>query len=298
MLDQAHGLRSLAVHVRPGPAVAPAAIVTRRSQARTIAVASGKGGVGKTTFATNLALLLAEAGRRVIVLDADLGLANVHILLGLTPTHTLDHLIRGQMSLRGILTAGPHGLRLIAGGSGIVELAELGHVERMRFLDGLAELDDLADVILVDCGAGVSRAALAFTATADDVLVLVTPEPTSIADAYATIKVLWRDRPDCRTRLVVNMARSSNEARRVAERLQAVCRRFLGREPEVAGYIPRDPEMSRSVCRQQPLCLSHADSASIRGIARIAVNLGCERVRGTGSVGFLNRLARFLNPVD
>jgi flagellar biosynthesis protein FlhG len=212
MDDQAHGLRVLAKTARSAGELEDTVLVSPRKAARTIAITSGKGGVGKTNFTTNLALLLAQTGQRIIVLDADLGLANLHVVLGVAPKFHLEHVIRGEKTLKEILYPAANGIQIIAGGTGIAELANLTNERRERFIDGLAELDSMADVILIDTGAGLSHNVLGFLFASDEVIVITTPEPTAIADAYATIKVVSRDNPDARIRLVVNMANSDMEA--------------------------------------------------------------------------------------
>src|SRR5579871_150756 len=179
---------------------------------RIVAVTSGKGGVGKTNFSTNLSVLLASDDRRVIVVDADLGLANLHVVCGVTPKYHLEHVMRGEHSLREILWPGPNGLQMIAGASGLAELANLDDNRRAAFIDDLHELDQLADVIVIDTGAGLSHNVMAFLCAVEEVIIVTTPEPTAITDAYATIKVLSQENPDARLQLVVNMAHSSAEA--------------------------------------------------------------------------------------
>ncbi len=292
MPDQAQSLRELAVQTRHGQDFARAAVVKRRKTARTIAVTSGKGGVGKTSFSTNIAVLFAKAGQRVIILDADLGLANIHIHLGITPSGTLEHVIRAEKSLRDILIEGSGGLRIIAGASGITEIADLSEERLAQFMDTLSEMDELADVIVIDTGAGVSHNVMAFVQAADEAIVIVTPDPASIADAYATIKILRAENPSSQIRLVVNMAKDLSEARAVANRLRLVSRRFLKADIEVLGYVPRDPGMQAAVLAQQPLCIKSPGSPAALAIAEAAKTLGYDVPRTSGAGSFLNRLAR------
>lgn len=294
MTDQATGLRNLADLARPKIAfTADTAVVKRRSQARTIAITSGKGGVGKTNFTTNLALQLAKSGERVIVLDADLGLANVHVVMGVSPKYRLEHVLRGEKTLREILYPAATNIQILAGGSGIAELANLTDEERGRFLTGLAELDDLADVILIDTGAGLSHNVLGFVLAADEVVVISTPEPTSIADAYATIKVLCRENPDSHVQLLVNMSTSDTEGRAVAERLKMVCKQFLNVELECLGILPHDIAVPKAVRAQQPFSLASPDSGVAKALSVVVQRLGYHQARTTGATGFLRRVARF-----
>lgn len=294
MADQAHGLRVLAHQTRREHELGHAVLIAPRHAARTLAVTSGKGGVGKTYFATNLALLLARAGEKVAVLDADLGLANIHVVLGIAPPFHLEHVMRGEKSVRDILYPGPAGIQIIAGGSSITELAQLDSEQRQRVLNGLADLDDLADVILIDTGAGLAHSVLAFAVASEEVVIVTTPEPTAITDAYATLKVVSQGNPEARLRLVVNMAENMNEAHAAAEKLRLVARQFLNVDLDVLGYLPRDATVSRAVRAQQPFVLTYPDAPAARALARIADTLGYHPPRPGGFGGFLNRVSRHL----
>ncbi len=278
--------------------LAPSALkfdLTTRRHARVVAVTSGKGGVGKTNFSTNLSLTLARSGQRLIVVDADLGLANLHVILGIAPQFHLEHVMRGEKTLREVLCTGPGGIQIIGGGSGITELANLNESGRRAFIEGLTELDDLADMILIDTGAGLSRNVLAFLCAVEEVIVLTTPEPTAITDAYATIKVVSQENPTARLMLVVNMAQSEAEAEAVANRLMQIAQQFLHVELHWLGFIPQDSAVTKAVRAQQPFVLSHPASAAATAISRIAGRLGYSDTDLTreGMGGFLNRMQRF-----
>ncbi len=268
---------------------------TPKRHARVIAVTSGKGGVGKTNFSTNLALTLARTGQKVVVIDADLGLANLHVVLGIAPSYHLGHVMHGEKTLRDILYPGPEGIRIICGGSGITELANLGETTQQAFVTGLQELDALADVIIIDTGAGLSRNVLAFLCAVQEVVVLTTPEPTAITDAYATIKVVSQENPAAHLMLVVNMAQSEAEGQAVSKKLTLIARQFLGIELDTLGFIPQDPTVSRAVRAQQPFALSQPQSPAARGVAQIAAQLGYREAPPTsaGIGGFLNQMQRF-----
>lgn len=293
MADQAQGLRALAKQAHLEDHLGNSALVTPYPAARTIAVTSGKGGVGKTNFTTNLALLLAQARRRVIVVDADLGLANIHVVMGISPTYHLEHVLRGEKTLKEILISTPAGVQIIAGGSGITELANLDHAQRTRFIESLSELDHLADIILVDTGAGLSQNVMGFVLAADEVIVITTPEPTSLADAYATIKVVSRESPGTPLHLVVNMATSEAEATAVYERLSLVAKQFLHIELDYLGYLPQDAAVSRAVRSQQPFTQFSPGSPVARALSQIVDRLGYSPARPAGVSGFLNRISRF-----
>ena len=269
------------------------------AQARVVAVTSGKGGVGKTNFCSNLALTLAARGQRVIIVDADLGLANVHVVLGVAPRFHLEHVMRGEKTLQEVLYTGPGGVGIIGGGSGLTDMANLDETRRARFIAGLSELDNLADVILLDTGAGLSHNVLAFLCAVDEVIVITTPEPTAITDAYATIKVLSQENPGAQQRLVVNMAQSEAEAQAVAQRLQSITRRFLGRDLDWLGYLPHDMTVSRAVRAQQPFSTLMPDAPVSRAIVRLAARLGCEqplpKTPAAGVSGLLTRMQRFFH---
>ena len=282
--------RSQEREIAPAP-IAPIA------QARVVAVTSGKGGVGKTNLCSNLALTLAARGQRVIIVDADLGLANVHVVLGVAPRFHLEHVMRGEKTLQEALYMGPGGVGIIGGGSGLTDMANLDETRRARFIANLSELDSLADVVLLDTGAGLSHNVLAFLCAVDEVIVITTPEPTAITDAYATIKVLSQENPGARQRLVVNMAQSEAEAQAVAQRLQSITRRFLGRDLDWLGYLPHDMTVSRAVRAQQPFSTLAPDAPASRAIVRLAARLGYEQppanTSAAGVSGLLTRMQRF-----
>src|SRR6476660_8157 len=205
-----------------------------RASANVIAVTSGKGGVGKSNVAVNLAIKFASAGKNVVLLDADLGLANADVLCNIDLPCNLSHVIARKKELREVMVDAPGGFRLIGGASGLARMADLADADRQRLVEALAELEESADVILIDTGAGISPNVLTFTRAADHVLVVTTPEPTAITDAYAVVKVITRRESgiagagcDRRMSLLVNQARSGGEARVVYDRIAKVSRQFL-----------------------------------------------------------------------
>lgn len=254
-------------------------------QARVIAVTSGKGGVGKTNFSTNIALTMAQSGQRVVVLDADLGLANLHVVLGVSPRYHLGHVMEGTISVREALHDAPGGIQIIGGGSGLAELANLEAEKCEAFIASLSELDSLADVIVIDTGAGLARNTLAFLNAVEEIIVVTTPEPTAFTDAYATIKVSSIENPTARLMLVVNMAQSEAEGEAVANRLGTIVRQFLGVELEHLGTIPLDSSVGRAVRLQHPLMLSQPNSEAASAIRRITSRLGYHRSTPTAQGG-------------
>ena len=229
MMDQAEKLRQVIEELKAkqlGSRMAMPEPPVKRS-ARVLTVTSGKGGVGKTNVTVNLAIALSEQGYRVVILDADFGLANIDVLFGIVPQHTLLDVVRNRKNILEILTDGPRNTRFISGGSGVEDLLKLDRQQIARFIDNMALLDKLADIIIVDTGAGLSDNVMSFIMAADEVLLVTTPEPTSITDAYALIKMVSnRDRTK-RIRLVVNRAENSMEANDVLNKLVLVADRFL-----------------------------------------------------------------------
>lgn len=236
----------------------------------TLAVTSGKGGVGKSNLVVNLALHLANAGKKVIVLDADLGLANLDVLFGVRPQHTLHHVLSGRKKLLEVVLPVGKNLRLIAGGSGIANLADLSQDMRDSFLESLAHIRQYADVLLIDTGAGLSSNVIGFLHYADEVLLVSTPEPTAMADAYGVIKTLANSNHDFpKVSIVVNRAASATEGYGVSNRLIAVSRQFLKVEVNYKGFILEDEAVSKSVRSQKPFVTMYPDCKASHCISRL-----------------------------
>jgi len=267
--------------------------VVKKEQAppgpRVIAVASGKGGVGKTSLSVNLALCLAKMGRRVTLFDADLGMANVEIMLGLVPPFSLYEVLYGDKTLDEITVRGPFGVNVISGGSGFLEMANLDHARRQRLLSMLDHFSGGDDFILIDTGAGINKNVLGFAAAAGEVVVVFTPEPTSLTDAYALIKILSNFKVHSEVHLVVNRAADRREAVRTLGRMQAVADRFLEIKLNSLGWIPEDRSVSRAIKSQQPFFLTSADSPASRSVAGIAGFLA-EGARPAPNEGFWGKL--------
>jgi flagellar biosynthesis protein FlhG len=269
--------------------------------AKAWAIVSGKGGVGKTNLSVNLAIALA-ATRRICLLDADFGLANADVLCSLTPQATLeDVLLRGR-SLEEVMVAAPGGFRLLPGASGVASLADLSAQGRRRLLEELARLERSTDLLLVDTAAGIAANTMAFAAAAHCTLVAVTPEPTSIADAYGAIKTLLAKRRRSRIRLVVNMANDRAEGEEVFRRIDRVARTFLDAPLELAGIVPYDDAVRASVRKRMPLLLAAPEAPAaraIRALARGLVAASDQDEEADGPVGvdpeaFLEARAGFL----
>jgi flagellar biosynthesis protein FlhG len=247
-----------------------------------LAITSGKGGVGKTSLAVNLALALAQAGERTRLVDGDLGLANVDVLLNLHPRHSLRDVIAGGMPLEEVILAGPAGLEVIPAASGVEALANLSQVARQFLVNRLQNLSLGAGVTILDTGAGVSKTVLALTLAADEVLVVTTPEPTAITDAYAMVKILTHRRPSLPLQLVVNLTEHAGQAREVHEHLDRIIRRFLHREIPLGGWIPRDACVERAVREQRPLALYFPYARATEAIRGMAARLARKVSSGDG----------------
>ena len=266
--------------------------LVRRS--RIWAVTSGKGGVGKTNFAINLGVALRGLGQRVLLFDADLGLGNVDIALGFYPRYNLGHVLRGEREMEQVVEEGPSGLRVVAGGSGLGELLELSPARVREFTGRLASLEEMADVIFLDTGAGLSNTVLSFALAADEIILVTTPEPTALADAYAVLKVACQRQPSVTFRVVFNRVKDTGDAVAAAGRLNAVSRRFLGREVDVLGHIFDDPHVPRAVCRQEPFFTLYPDCPASRCVEEMARKLtGLSAGRPKGLLGFFRDLGRW-----
>ena len=283
VLDQATGLREMARRMRP--------------RAQTIAITSGKGGVGKTNLAVSLAAVLAAMRRRVVLLDADLGLANADIICNVQPRYNLAHVVTGQRSLADVIAPVPvrngASFSLVAGASGLARMADLPEADRNRLIAELETIQDAADVLIVDTGAGIGRNVLAFTSPADHVIVVTTPEPTAIADAYAVVKVLVRCGTAGKVSVMVNQVRNRDEARSVHDRLAGVARQFLQTDVSFAGYVVADPVVPQSVRKRAPFAAEFPNSAAAQCMAAWAnrIDHHVDVTTNRQQPGFFSRLA-------
>ncbi len=262
---------------------------------RVLAVTSGKGGVGKTNTSVNLAIALAQRGARVTVLDADLGLANVEVLLGLNSLYNLQHVVTGEKHMLDILVTGPGGIQVVPGCSGIARFADLGPSARQNVLNGLDELQQSMDFIIVDTMAGIGQNAVAFAAAADEVMLVTTPEPSSIVDAYAMIKTVFQQRDDAIFRLIINQALNEQQGRAVAQKIAHVAQQFLGRTLSYMGHVPRDPHVQQAVMQSQPFTLRFPNAPATKFIQEIAARLLQHRPQTDASrPSFFRRIAENL----
>jgi flagellar biosynthesis protein FlhG len=244
-----------------------------RPHVRTIVVASGKGGVGKSNLAANLAVALGERGARVLLVDADLSQANLDLLLGVHPRFDLQHVISGEKTPEEIVVSGPRGVRLVPAASGVPELAELDDYRRECLLRGLSQLESDTDLVIIDTASGVSRQVTAFCLVADDVLVVTTPEMPAFSDAYGLIKLLQQQGVAKPPHLLVNMATSAEEAEETGHRIRLVARRFLRMEIDSWGSVPFDPTVAWAVRRQEPVVTAFPQSPAAAAYRALAARL-------------------------
>lgn len=259
MIDQAHKLRGL---VSRGP-MRETGVQERQpgrfvdgKQCRTIAVTSGKGGVGKSNMALMLSIALTRLKKRVLLLDADLGLANIHILLGIAPRRNVSDLVNGTAAVEEILCGGPEGLHILPGASGLEAMANLDSLQLEILSRRLAGLEQQFDYMVIDTSAGIGRTTTELCRHADTSLVVLTPEPTALADAYAMVKVL-QEKKSPKQVVMVNMALSDHEGREMFDKLSALVVRFLGKPIDLLEIIPTDPEVPRLIKRQRVFLLEH-----------------------------------------
>ncbi|MEM9347894.1 MAG: MinD/ParA family protein [Planctomycetota bacterium] len=241
--------------------------------AQALAISSGKGGVGKSTVAVNLAVMLSRMGRRVALLDADMGTANADVLCNVMPVHTLAHVVSGRRDIEEIAIQAPGGFSLIPGASGLAQMAALGTQERERLIDQFARLEQAYDVLLIDTGAGIGPGVLGLLTAADRVLIVTTPDPTAITDAYAVIKTAHRQNKKLDARLLVNQAADPEEARQVYTRVASVCRKFLGLDMQYAGCLLSDPFVRESIRNRRPFALDQQQNNATIAMSALAHRL-------------------------
>ncbi|RMH58458.1 MAG: MinD/ParA family protein [Candidatus Hydrogenedentota bacterium] len=242
----------------------------KQRPSRIVGVGSGKGGVGKTNVALNLAIELAMRGRQTCIFDADFGTANVCILAGITPRYTVSHVLKRGMGISEVIVEGPAGLKIVPGSSGMPDLADLDDSRRRRLRNALSNATSPADYLVVDVGAGMSSRVLGFLENADIVLLVTTPEPTSVADAYALLKGLVARDFRSRIGLIVNRAESIQQARTTAERFRVSAMKYLEQPVEWSGFILEDAEVRKAVARRRPFACAARCSRAARSVAMIA----------------------------
>ena len=259
IFDQAAGIRKMR-QINPKPV-------------RVIAVTSGKGGVGKTNLSVNLGVALAQMGKRVALLDADMGLANVDILLGLSPEFNLSHVLAGDKTLNDIMLNGPAGLRVIPASSGIQQMSELSTIEQAGIIRAFSEIDQNLDVLIVDTAAGISSSVVNFARACQEIIVVVCDEPTSLTDAYAYIKLLNRDYGLSKFHIVTNMVQSAQQGQQLFTKLTKVTDRYLDVSLSYTGAIPFDEYLRKSVQKQKPVVDVFPRSKSALAVKNLALKI-------------------------
>jgi flagellar biosynthesis protein FlhG len=310
MKDQAEKLRALARNIKQQveedikkqseikPKNNKKKTVFNGSATRVIAITSGKGGVGKTNLTVNLALAIQAHGQRVMVLDADLGLANADVMMGVSPQFNLYHVLKGEKGIKDILTYGPQGIMLLAGGSGIQELANLPRKQIEGFINELGQLEGLADILIIDTGAGLNRNVMTFLLAADEVLLVCTPEPTSITDAYGLVKSLYQRQPESHVHLVVNRVEDIEEAEITANKLTTVAETFLQFSIRNLGFILDDPLVTKAVKSQEPFIIKYPKGSASGCVKKLALQLleGYDRKPpSSGIKAFFSKVSKFFS---
>lgn len=247
---------------------------------RVIAITSGKGGVGKTNLSVNLGLALAEQGKRVALLDADMGLANVDVLLGMYPKFNLSHVLKGEKTLSEIIVTGPSGLQVIPASSGLQHMSDLSTVEQAAVIRAFSDIDQDLDVLIVDTAAGISSSVINFARACQEVIVVVCDEPTSLTDAYAFIKLLNRDYGLSRFHILTNMVQSAQQGQNLFQKLTKVTDRYLDVTLQFAGAVPYDEYLRKAVQQQSPVIAAYPRSKASLALKNVARQINNWPIKG------------------
>ncbi len=292
MNDQAETLRKIMDHMKLKDESQEGVKELPSKQARVITVTSGKGGVGKTNVTINLALAISRMGLKVVILDVDFGLGNIDVLFGIVPKYTLLDLIHEEKSILEVLTDGPENIKFLSGGSGVEELIRLDRKQLRQFVTKINLLDKLFDIILIDTGAGLSQNVMSFIMAADEVILVTTPEPTAITDAYALVKMVSRRDRKKQIKILVNKAENVKEAEEIASKLSVVSEKFLSFKLLKLGYILYDDTVTKSVKMQKPFSLYSPKCQASKNMTEVAENLfssvNSDRIQG--AKGFISKL--------
>lgn len=243
------------------------------NNARVICITSGKGGVGKTNFTTNLAIALSKLNKRIVVIDADLGLANVDVISGVVPKYTLLDVIKYDKDITEIMNIGPNGIRIISGGSGILDLVDMRDEDLKILINNFNKINEYADIILIDTGAGLSKSVLSFVMAATEVIIVTTSEPTSITDAYAMIKSIGLKDKNKIVNIVVNRVENFDDGKLAFEKLKNVTNKFLDMEIKKLGFLFEDIHVRKAVKQQKPFVLEFPNTLVSKNISNIALKL-------------------------
>ncbi|MEN6319163.1 MAG: MinD/ParA family protein [Syntrophaceae bacterium] len=262
-----------------------------RENTRVIAITSGKGGVGKTYISANLAYVLSRMKKKTLIFDADMGLANIDVSLGLSPKYNMHHVLLGEKSLNEVIVPGPGGVKILPAASGIQEMAELSRGQKITLMDELNELNEDFDFMFIDTAAGITSNVLYFNMAAKEIIVVVTPEPTSLTDAYALIKILYNGHDEKRIMLIVNMVRNFQEGREVYRKLSKATERFLDLSIEYLGHITYDEKVTEAVKQQKMFTEIYPYAQASKCLSSIAKKICLEQPKNynLGSMKFFSR---------
>ncbi|MFC1541616.1 MinD/ParA family protein [Candidatus Latescibacterota bacterium] len=248
--------------------------------AKVYAITSGKGGVGKTSIAVNLSIILSKAGMKVLLIDADMGLANIDLLTGVSAAYTIEEVIEGKASIFDALAEGPEGLTILTAGSGSGKISDANNGRVRKFRNELLKLENAFDIIFIDTGAGISANVVDFIFMADEVLVAMTAEPTAFADAYAIVKLITNEKPELSVGIIINMSKNEKEACHLYDRFNEIVQRFLEKDIIFHGSIIWDKVVTDAIMRQIPLAVYAEKSAPVQSLRQIARNiLGIEKTQ-------------------
>lgn len=288
-MDQAKELRSLVNNNKLNN-------IKNDLNARVITISSGKGGVGKTNFSINLAIYLASLKKRVLIIDADFGLANVEVILGIRPEYNFYHILKGHKTISEVMVDTKFGIKFISGGNGLKELSNINNSEINYFIDQFEYIDKVADIIIIDTGAGISPSVTNFIMASDETIIVTTPEPTSFTDAYTLIKIIKEQNKDLEEiKLVINKADDAYEAERTYNKLLHVSQKFLNLNINNIGYIPTDLSLIKSVKQQNPVILSFPDSDFANAIKKIGNKIIDDKSYMKNIVGVKGFMKRLVN---
>lgn len=289
MHDQAQALREKVV----------APLESGHKATRIITVSSGKGGVGKSNFTVNFALALQAKGYKVLIFDADIGMANINVLLGASPKYSLYHLLKKEKTIEEVIYTGTQGLQFIAGGSGFNDLVNLSESDLNRFINEVSKLNGAVDFIIFDTGAGLSKETQKFILSAQETILVTTPEPTAMTDVYAVIKMVDALGLNVKFRLVVNRVTNRNEGKQTADKLSLVAKQFLSIDVPTLGYIVDDANVSKAVKQQVPFTIAYPQCAASKSVQQLTEQFLIERdgvqEGENGMKRFFNRIVKLVN---
>ena len=282
MLDQAESLRRLANGELS---------VSKRNKTKIITITSGKGGVGKSNFVVNLAINLVKKGKRVLIFDADIGMGNDDVLMGIYPKYSVLDLINGSLAIEDIIVEGPEGIKLLPGGSGLNNIEDLEQTQREIFLRKIEMLEGF-DYIFIDTGAGISRSVLAFISCCDEVILVTTPEPTSLTDGYSLLKAVNHFKIKTKANIVVNKVLEKKEGEKTFLKLKTAVNRFLALDINYLGYIFDDRKITMSVRNQLPFIIGYPYCDASKCIEEITIKIlgNSNDIDGSGAKGLFKRL--------